>query len=313
MIETATTFILGAGASCDYDYPLGYKLMSYLWKSIPGDGWIGKLIEAKGIDRPTRQQFARHLHDCGLASIDDFLERRSDPDKELGKFAIAAALLEKESIRNLQRSHEGPGWFDYIYNKMADGAATDSFLISENKVRFVTFNYDRSLEFLFLRAIRGTYGLEDAKAWKVVKSIPIVHVHGILYGSASETFQYDGNEIATGVGEMGYRVGKVQKAAQGISLMDEVLETSNDNPYARARGYLIGSGRAVFLGFGYHKGNIERLKTKRAIGAPGTELFGTAFELKTAEVHQAAMAIGSQGIKTGNLNCLDLLKEKVIL
>ena len=88
------------------------------------------------------REFCEALSGAGKVTIDAFLEHR-DNFVEIGKAAIAACLIKYERAEMFDASR---CWYPYLFNKM--NTTFDEF--SENRLAFVTFNYDRSLEaFLF--------------------------------------------------------------------------------------------------------------------------------------------------------------------
>ena len=49
-----------------------------------------------------------------------------------------------------------------------------------NRVAFVTFNYEQSLEYFLFNAIKNSYGLNDDDTAKLVNVTPVIHLHGQL-------------------------------------------------------------------------------------------------------------------------------------
>jgi hypothetical protein len=89
--------------------------------------------------------------------IDHFLAW-NDTLRPIGKLMIAAAILECEAMwlrvrKNQNRRHSGSvapveyhdDWYRFIIHKLVYGCVSSADLL-ENNVRFITFNYDTSLE-----------------------------------------------------------------------------------------------------------------------------------------------------------------------
>jgi hypothetical protein len=72
-------------------------------------------------------------------------------------------------------------WYFYLYNRMVEGfKTTDSYkLFGDNKVTFVTFNYDRSLEHYFFECLRNTFRkVPETALVEQMNRIKIHHVYG---------------------------------------------------------------------------------------------------------------------------------------
>lgn len=145
MISKPTVFILGAGASKPYGYPLGWELRERIL-ALPDDCELFPKLD----HAPNEFiQFKKALAESPAESIDAFLEHR-DEFTRIGKHAIAAELLKCEQRERLYDPGNEDDWYRYLFNRMTAGVRFDHFL--QNEVSFVTFNYDRSLEeYLFNR------------------------------------------------------------------------------------------------------------------------------------------------------------------
>ena len=72
-------------------------------------------------------------------------------------------------------------WYKHLWHSLTDGVNGDIKKFKQNKLRVITFNYDRSLEEFLLRAIRAKFGLPDWTAFELLKeTIFISHVYGDL-------------------------------------------------------------------------------------------------------------------------------------
>jgi len=166
-------FILGAGASEVYGLPSS-----------------SALIEAAQSDRSEALRLAlqTHLHqdvDRDLVrfqemiekakpfSIDRFLETQPEADRIIGKALISHALLKCQTMDRLYgRRGDARDYVDRYYDndwmrwllEYMKADILEEFLV--NKVRFITFNYDQSLDTLLTNALLARYrhvGIEDAK------------------------------------------------------------------------------------------------------------------------------------------------------
>ena len=63
---------------------------------------------------------------------------------------------------------------------MLDGTTSPKEFTKQNKISFVTFNYDRFLETWLFERIRYSFGLEEDAAVATLQKIPIHHVYGMF-------------------------------------------------------------------------------------------------------------------------------------
>jgi hypothetical protein len=83
-----------------------------------------------------------------------FLEKRPT-FMNIGKAAMAAELINREDTERIFIERGGLNWMQYLVGKM-QGPSFEAF--AENKVTFVTFNYDRVLEHYLCTALENAWG-----------------------------------------------------------------------------------------------------------------------------------------------------------
>lgn len=250
MITTPTVFILGAGASAPYGYPTAKELKRDILDSLKDEQNMDfQTLVSCGFEPEDIDNFRQNFFLSSQNSVDAFLERRTEYIN-VGKAAIAQQLIKAEDVTNIPKLFED-GWYSYLLNRM-DCKFED---FENNKISFITFNYDRSLEFFLAIALLSRYGknLEDISS--ILKSIPIIHVYGQL--GALDWQSTDRDQIRE-YGTSDYP-NNIKKAASGIKIVSEA--ESNDTPaLLQARKLIMKSDRIIFLGFGYHAENMDRLK-----------------------------------------------------
>src|SRR5262249_21509255 len=91
---------------------------------------------------------------------------------------MAYCLIPYENrISLFQRDSYNDGdWYGYLFGKL--NAEFSEF--SQNKLSIITFNYDRSLEYYLLTALRSSYNKTSDECAQALEAIPIVHVYGQL-------------------------------------------------------------------------------------------------------------------------------------
>jgi len=143
MITTPTVLVLGAGASKPYGYPLGQELVNSIVKgSVNRNSALFQILVLCGIPENSIEALGNELKASARQSIDAFLESRRDL-LSVGRFAIATLLLSYENPDKIHTKHD---WYQHLFNKMCDPNQFESF--GASKISIITFNYDRSLEYL---------------------------------------------------------------------------------------------------------------------------------------------------------------------
>jgi hypothetical protein len=168
-------------------------------------------------------------------------------------------------------------WYEYLFARMVDGGRFE-----ENKLSVITFNYDRSLEAFLVQALSSLYKLSPERAWDIARTIPIIH----LYGSLGESVVSDRQ-----AGKRGYApdrtLATVSEAARQLRIM---YEAEGGPAEQRAREFLMQAGEVVFLGFGFHEINLDRLGlTER--GSTRGGLFASRVGMGDGEIQRALSAM----------------------
>jgi hypothetical protein len=303
VILKPTVLILGAGASNPYGYPLGAQLVdSIVGLTGRGGGLLEVLSGEANVD-----QFHSRLRGSDVESIDDFLE--SNPAfAAVGKLCIAAGLTVWGPGFN-HTTNSSTHWYRYLWGRLHEGASTtEQFRL--NRLRIVTYNYDRSLERYLAGVLANAFpdlAERDAAAAATFlgEVLPIVHLHGSLG---------DSDDIARATEDRRPLIALdfFRRAATGIRI---VHEDQPSEEYALTHRWL-GEAQAVYLlGFGYHPTNVRRLDLlTQARNSPGWKWCGgTAFGLGDAERLRAEASLGRGAGILRQVDCLSYLREYAVL
>lgn len=261
-------------------------------------------------------------------TIDYFLEHVNGEEyRKIGRLAIANILLEREQEKYLfedwmeynsiekntlqQKFLEGTyvrpedgHWYQFLFNQMCrECKSIDCF--PKNNVSIITFNYDRSFEYYFLRSLMAKYKKTEQEAANILKQLPIVHVYGQLgelpqLSLPSEnkkkilSVPYNPLSIkgwSQRIDEYGKITAEQQKyadslknAADGIQLIWDSPEKSPNIQKAQELIY-SNDNRLVFLGFGFDPINLERIMPQSQIsGNAHIMAYGTVFKLSKQRI-----------------------------
>jgi hypothetical protein len=242
MIEPQTVFILGAGASTPYGFPLGTKLRQEIVRDLSSqEHKTFKLLRLCGHQSGQIKQFRDDLHDAIHDTIDDFLSDRPT-HREIGSHAIAIHLMNCEDHTCLFKSPPTKrNWYPYLFRLL--DFTKDSQLLAG----IVTLNYDRSLEHYLFHTLSVSY---EGNIKTIVKErltkFPILHLHGTLGEYPLRPYHREA------------QLDEIKKAAENLRITtDPDLDSSM--LYKAARNLCEKASTIVFLGFGYHMQVIKRL------------------------------------------------------
>ncbi|MBZ2164476.1 hypothetical protein [Methanobacterium spitsbergense] len=244
MFETATVLILGAGASMPYGYPSGEDLRSYIIKNLSNDeSKLNEIIQL-GYSLKDVKNFVNDLKGSQTYTIDEFIESREELI-EIGKCAIAQALIPYESKNKLYEENNPQHWYRLLFKRMRTKKFED---FDSNEISIVTFNYDRSIEEFLFNTIQRLYGKSNDKCSEKINEIPIVHVYGKL--GDLEWQNSMGRPYDPKITSM-----KLKSAAMGIRTMHDYDKMG----IKKIKNFCKKCKELYFLGFGYDPINLRRL------------------------------------------------------
>jgi len=295
-----TVLILGAGASIAYGLPLGNELVKEISELLPSSNTDrGKshqvLLDQLRKDSAITAEWDKHyslnlVHALILfrqklvgsepKSIDAFLSGDFGPlttvFRQIGKLAIAHVIAKRESLSIFQTIEESTAkddsrpkdhWYRYLWQDCLKVGSQSLDDLKAKKLRVVSFNYDRSLEYFLGWKIAATFPThagkmlypEKIQQWaadgfkEIETNFQVIHPYGNL-GSLSEVPYGDKDNFE----RHGARI------ANKIRVIGEERDNSGDN-FAIARNWIAEARFVVFLGFSYDTTNMERLGLKNGL------------------------------------------------
>jgi hypothetical protein len=305
MIGTRTTFIVGAGGSRDYGLPLGRKLFTDAQAMVTPGTDVYQLLNQAGLSLSALSAFEEHIQENDAPSLDNFLETKQLAEltyvMAVGR-AVIAVLLGRDLTRIT-----GPwknDWIGNLVQRMRSGAATPRAFIEENRVRFVTFNYDLLIEQRLTQVLQiAYYGHPAADIQAAVDAFPVVHVHGILPPLPATPFGAKNLEAFSS----DWLAWIAQAQSEIYVVFDDIPKATLD----RAVAAVEEAQSLCFLGFGYDGSNLDKLDPAKTLAKSGHKkaIYGSAVGLPPG--HRAVLVNRLQGITFGQPaeGCLEMLDQ----
>lgn len=324
-------FIIGAGAGKPYGFPLGIELYDKIRDNyailVKGNRDFGTSFQVQNYVREA-ENFVQALEQTTGISIDKYLNINEKYYGE-GKTAIAALIYQYEQKSELPlRLRLENDWYTNLYIKLIEGLKTadDLMRIGENKVSFIIFNYDRSLEYYLFENLFGLVNntsvcIDRKQVAEALKPIDFIHVYGQIgklpwqegiYNESPEILMY-AKENVLKYGEKNYNQLNVAYRVKGM--IDLMYNSRKDNPeIVKAQKLIESADKIMFLGFGYDDDNLAILNLPELL--EGKTVYGTAYENTNNEISNIKSKLIFRKVNSDSeiypCNCLMLLREHLI-
>ncbi len=339
MFKENTVFVVGAGASAEFELPIGAELAKNISELtdfyFEGRGFSSHLERGDQLildvlklgsnqDNQVYQDYqdaARKISKgiTAVDSIDNFLDIHSDDEsiKFCGKVAIVRAILEAEEKSDL--------YYDYIYAnpKMIDFEKSNEAWMKKffsqltrnrpksdlenifDKITIISFNYDRCIEQYIFHALQNVYSIPDIEAFDLLESLEIYHPYGMV------------GKLKTNINQSGVPFGtKLQpqeliKAAEDIRTYSE--QVKDKKSLDKIKDIIEVAEAIIFLGFAYHAQNIEILRPPQKTRIKS--VFGTALGFSDPDLEEVRKLVQKFSNKVlkfeikNKLTCSDLFTE----
>jgi hypothetical protein len=280
----STVFILGAGASWHYGYPTGEDLVEQVIQKASIAASFFKhsfnvreprlpayLIEGKANWEKAYEECVKL--EAGLKQvkplvIDYYLGWNSDL-QNLGRLLIAWVILERESrginINRPPGDQAKDDWCRFIIHQLAIHCRESKDLLC-NKISFVTFNYDISLETNLHKGLAHIQMFDEKDVATFLGGFRIIHMYGKVRDVAATAAQVDWNvqgrdpRITTDYHlTMKTLLDVVYDASKGLRVIDPHDKGTDDAEIMIARAAIAGAQRIFILGYGFDEHNSSRL------------------------------------------------------
>jgi len=323
--------VLGAGASKEYDFPLGVDLLNAMrsdltfrferYFNVPssGDQLIFDALKKKFPESDV-VRLNQHLDAAGkladvlhhYPSVDEAIHFFSDRPEiiEVGKLAIARSIIgaEKDAARLRFESGRAKvadvgGWMPQLFSMVIGSLTRQEIPAAFENISFVNFNYDRSLEHYLYNAIQSL-GFASEAAHAILSKVRIHRP----YGSLGLLPWQNRNGVEFG------------NASADLSRMASNIRTYTERDHSKSmlsevHADLMNAAVVLFLGFGFHKQNMEMLRLEKRNRK--TRSFVTAYGIDPANypvlgsvVMQCLASRELEGHQVLGLKCADMLTNR---
>jgi hypothetical protein len=299
VFPSKTLFVLGAGASAEFEFPTGASLTQDIKRKLSLDRNTLQLADQDvhralmAYVQQTRpgsphqyslQDYLEAADQISLAmplstSIDTYLADQGDPCVELcGKLAIVKSILAAEHNSKNHFFTDVPRGqlFRIDFDKLAKRWLVPFFKVlrqpKENlttifdNVSIISFNYDRSFEYFLIAALRTYYNLSEQKAEKVLLNLRILHPYGTVGPWRDGTDHLPFGDVVDNTESLLHLAKRIRT----------YTETSHEREEVRQ---LVSEAQTIiFLGFGFIEKNIKLLGPNENDRST-TNIYGTAYEI----------------------------------
>lgn len=329
MFKEKTVFVLGAGASAEFNMPVGSKLKKTIATKLnfgkPANLHSDKIILSalkkanNSVSVKTTGQFLRAINTYD--TIDEFLSSNPD-DKEFqlcGKLAIVKSILDAEAKSKLANEgsdnkvdysflidHKDRGTFlGSLVRQLNKGIKNGAFDKLFHNVSFINFNYDRCLERGLVLGLTESFPFDDVpdgefNQW--VKSAKILRP----YGSVGSHWPDEDNHVPFGGWEFG---SENEKAEKLIGLVDGIKTFSeNENQIDNAdliKEEMFAAKKIVFLGFHFYPQNLNLLSPGSEFRNPSKvfhrqEILATVYQRSPSDKERLKQIFKNFALRTEN-------------
>jgi hypothetical protein len=302
MFRAKTVLVIGAGASVEVGLPMGSELLNQIVQLTnftfdfahpkTGDHAIFealKLCLGEGrevIKLNDHLKAVRQLRESAkqALSIDNVIDALEDPRVELvGKIAIVRAILRAEAASGAFKSVDqmpdtinlskfDDTWYSSLTKLLTENVRKSQVNSLFDNLEIVNFNYDRCLEHYLPISLASYYGLKPDAIREVMQGLTIHRPYGIAGRLPWQHGDAPSVDFGGGLPQ------QLADIAQQVRTFTERVEDGSD--LAAMRATMAGADRVVFLGFAFHRQNVQLLAQKMQ---HHSEIVATAYEISASD------------------------------
>jgi len=304
MFNNKTLLVVGAGASSEAGLPTGHKLKNSIIRILDIRFVDGNRQESGDFDVCQSLRIYAESQDVGRGninpyldaawrirdalpqaiSIDSFIDVHSGDNKiELcGKIAITRSILKAERKSHLYfNKHDDDAhpnynaleksWYGSFIKLLTEGCTQREIGSRFESIALIIFNYDRCVEHFLYHSLQNIYGIKGNEAAELIKKIEIYHPYGTVgylpWQQQNRSIDYGEDPNPQQLLEL---ASQIKTFTEGT---DKYLSEID-----KIRWDLLSAKIVVFLGFAFHKLNMDLLKPENSekINVSNTKYYATA-------------------------------------
>jgi hypothetical protein len=321
--DRKTVFIIGAGASKEAGLPIGSELKKMIAKAldirfqdlgrmVSGDNRIYQALLARVSDVSDQNVMLQSLQRAGwrirdampqAISIDNFIDTHSD-NKHIelcGKLAIVRTILETEakctltvdkSQGNSQLRFEklAETWFNRFFQRLCENCRPTDLKNRLKSVALIIFNYDRCIEHYLYYAFQNYYAMSPSESAQLLRDLEVYHPYGVV---GSLPWLRMDNAIEFGGEPSGHQLlglaTQIKTFTEGTDAGSSEVDSIRSN--------MKSAQRLIFLGFAFHKLNLDILVPSASTAPPtGRCVLATAHGISKSDVAVIAGDLANRGV-----------------
>jgi hypothetical protein len=284
VFRAKTVFVVGAGASFEVGLPVGADLLKQIvtltniryefGQLKSGDYEIINALKILLNEGNSVTKLNEHLHagwQLGKSanqaiSIDNVIDALEDTKVELvGKIGIVRAILKAEASSSkfkiperhphvIEMSNFDDTWYSSLTKLLTENVRKSNIGNLFNNLQIINFNYDRCLEHYLPLSLGDYYGVEPGVIREIMQSLVIHRPYGVVGrlpwqtgdGPSVDFGQCNAQQLAAVVQQVRTFTERIEEGAQ-LEAMKSAIASAD---------------RIVFLGFAFHRQNVELLAQK---------------------------------------------------
>ena len=333
MDQKEIVFIVGAGASRELGFPTGEELKAQIVseleivteqseESIIYNTIVNNLNFAEVVYRLEDYLYKASEIKYFLpfaSSIDNYIYTHRDDKitQYIAKLSICHCIINAERSSKLYSELGSPllpsnqlkdTWLIPFSQLLTEKCDKNEIKARLQKIGFIIFNYDRSVEFFLYNFIQGYFGFSDRDTFDCLTELNIVHPYGTL---GPIGWQNDSDFQAYGVL---MHENDLHRRYNNIITFNEDIDSQN-NLLLETQKLATNTRRVVFLGFGYHEQNIRIMHDLEDISNTNfVMIYGTTYKESKFNIDYIRNRI-TKVFPNGNIHslesesCFDFLKN----
>jgi hypothetical protein len=217
-----------------------------------------------------------------------------------------------EELQRLDIKKFHDQWYRFIVHKLVSDCEKSSDIFN-NKVQFITFNYDYSLEYLLYDALDSIDLLNSVDVRKFLSDRRIIHVYGSVRRGPPQDRDIIRSEVASTLGsrlpnqinfmtEFEPRKAFLDRclmASENLRTIDPVDKDTDGESIEMAHHWVADAGVVYILGYGFDRSNSRRIGMESALynlrGSGKSVMFTNFGDLDTINKKASRLFYGTFG------------------